>query len=129
MSIISTLFIRNKNAEAIFQMAFEEETKYNNFEKAHSLYEKAAKLGHPKAQYYCGLMYLKGRGTRRNYEKALSLVEQAAEQNHPHGQYLLAQMYLSGEGVKKNEEVGNEWLEKFRSHNLLNEITLCFHNY
>jgi TPR repeat protein len=129
MSFINTLFSKSKDVEAIFQKAFEAETKHNNFERALSLYEKAANLGYAKAQYYCGFMYLKGRGTKRNHQKALSLVEQAAQQNHPHGQYLLAQMYLSGEGVKKDEQIGNEWMEKFRSHNLLNEITLCFHNY
>ncbi len=129
MSIIKLLFSTNKDVESIFQKAFEEETRYNNFEKALSLYEKAARLGHAKSQYYAALMYLKGRGTRRNYSKALELVEQAAKQNYPHGQYLLAQMYLSGEGVKKNEEIGNEWMDKFSSHNIGDGITLCFHNY
>ncbi len=129
MSFLGSLFSNSSDAESIFQEAFEEETKYNNFEKALKLYEKAARQGFAKAQYYCGFMYLKGRGTRRNYEKALELVEKSALQNYPHGQYLLAQMYLSGEGVEKNEQLGNEWMEKFNAHNLPNGVVLCFHNY
>ena len=129
MSFLGTLFLGNSDAESIFQLAFEEETNYNNFEKALKLYEKAARHGLAKAQYYCGFMYLKGRGSRRNYEKALKLVEKSAQQNYPHGQYLLAQMYLSGEGVQKNEQLGNQWMEKFKVHNLPNGVILCFHNY
>ena len=128
MSFFNTLFPVG-NAEETFQQAFEEETKYNNFEKALRLYERAANQGLAKAQYYCGFMYLKGRGTRRNYEKALSLIEKSAEQNYPHGQYLLAQMYLSGEGVPKNEQRANELLERFHEHSLPNGVTLCFNNY
>lgn len=129
MSFLGTLFSGGSDAESIFQQAFEEETKYNNFSKALKLYEKAANLGFAKAQYYCGFMYLKGRGTKKNYEKALILIEKSAEQNYPHGQFLLAQMYLSGEGVSKNDQIGNEWMEKFNAHNLSNVLTLHFHNY
>ena len=128
MGLLDKLFPVS-DAEETFQQAFEEETKYNNFEKALKLYEKAANLGLAKAQYYCGFMYLKGRGTRRNYQKALELVQKSADQNYPHGQFLLAQMYLSGEGVPKNEQLGNEWLDKFKGHDLPNGVTLHFHNY
>lgn len=129
MSFLGALFSGGSDAESIFQQAFEEETKHNNFEKALKLYEKAAKLGLAKAQYYSGFMHLKGRGTRRDYEKALALVEKSAHQNYPHGQFLLAQMYLSGEGVVKNEQLGNEWMEKFNAHKLPNGVVLHFHNY
>jgi len=129
MSFLDNLFPKGPDAETNFQLAFEEETKHNNYEKALYYYEKAANQGLAKAQYYCGYMYLKGRGARRNYEKALDLVVKSAEQNYPHGQYLLAQMYLSGEGVEKNEELGNGWMAKYDAHNLPNKIILCFHNY
>ena len=129
MGFLSTLFSGGSDAESIFQQAFEEETRHNNFGKALKLYEKAAKQGFAKAQYYCGFMYLKGRGTRRDFEKALKLVQKSAQQNYPHGQFLLAQMYLSGEGILKNEQLGNEWMEKFSAHKLPNGVTLHFHNY
>ena len=117
------------NPEETYQQAFEEETKFNDFEKALKLYEKAANRGLAKAQYYCGFMYLKGRGTRRNYQKALYYIQKSANQNYPHGQFLLAQMYLSGEGVAKNEQLGNEWLDKFRHHDLPTNFALHFHNF
>ena len=129
MSFFKKWIPNEADAEKYYQQAFQEETEYNNYEKALSLYEKAAKNGLAKAQYYCGYMYLKGRGTSRNKQKALTYIEQAANQNHPHGQYLLAQMYLSGDGVEKNEQLGNEWLEKFKAHNLPNEIMLTFNSY
>ena len=129
MSFLDKLFPKGPDAETNFQLAFEEETKYNNYEKAMQYYEKAANQGLAKAQYYCGYMYLKGRGAKKNYERAVELVTKSAQQNYPHGQYLLAQMYLSGEGVEKNEELGNEWMEKYKAHNLPNKIVLCFHNY
>ncbi len=128
MGLLNKLFPAS-DGEETFQLAFEEETKYNNFEKALKLYEKAANQQLAKAQYYCGFMYLKGRGTRRNYEKALELVQKSANQNYPHGQFLLAQMYLSGEGVPKNEQLGNQWLDKFKEHDLPNGVVLHFHNY
>lgn len=117
------------DAEKYYQQAFEEETERNNYEKALYLYEKAAKHGLAKAQYYCGYMYLKGRGTRRDKDKALTLIKQAANQNHPHAQYLLAQMYLSGEGVDKCEKSGGEWMEKYRAHNMPENLMLSFNNY
>lgn len=117
------------DAEKYYQQAFEEETEHNNYEKALSLYEKAAKHGLAKAQYYSGYMYLKGRGARRDKDKALTLIKQAADQNHPHAQYLLAQMYLSGEGVDKCEKSGNEWMEKYRVHKMPENLLLSFNNY
>jgi len=129
MSFFKKRMPNEADAEKYYQQAFEEETEHNDYEKALYLYEKAAKHGLAKAQYYCGYMYLKGRGTRRNKEKALALIELSADQNHPHAQFLLAQMYLSGEGVEKNEDLGNEWMEKYRKHNLPENLLLSFNNY
>ena len=128
MVLLDKLFRKDHDAETNFQLAFEKETTDSNHRKALRFYERAANQGLAKAQYYCGFMYLKGRGTRRNIKKAFRLILKSAQQGHPHGQYLLAHMYLSGEGIERNEELGNEWLKKFRSHNLSNGVILCFHS-
>ena len=126
MNFLVKLFSNNTSADKYFEKAFEEETVYHNYKKAASNYEKAAELGLAKAQFYCGFMYLKGRGVQRSYSRAFELVEKAALQNYPQAQYLLAQMYLSGEGVKKDDIKGEEWLSKFKHHNITIE-RLSFH--
>ncbi len=118
MNFLNKLFSGGKSADKYFEMAFEEETVFHNYKKAASYYEKSAELGLAKAQFYCGYLYLKGRGVARNYARAFELVESGAKQNHPQAQYLLAQMYLSGEGIKKDESKGEEWLNKFKEHNI-----------
>jgi len=118
MNLFSKLFFSGKGAEKYFEMAFEEETVYHNYKKAAGYYEKAADLGLAKAQYYCGYIFLKGRGVPRNYSRAFELLEKGAQQNYPQAQFLLSQMYFSGEGVKKDEIKGEEWLSKFKEHNL-----------
>ncbi len=118
MNFLSKFFLGGKSAEKYFEKAFEEETVYHNYKKAAVYYEKAADLGLSKAQYYCGYIFLKGRGVPRNYTRAFELLEKGAKQNYPQAQYLLSQMYFSGEGVKKDEVKGEEWLNKFKEHNL-----------
>ncbi|MFP5040060.1 tetratricopeptide repeat protein [Parasediminibacterium sp. JCM 36343] len=130
MSLLKKLFFLSPSPEACFQLAFEAETKNSNYGKAAKLYEKAAKKGLAKAQFYCGYMYIKGRGVKRDYEKAFSLVREAALQNHPQAQYLLAQMYYSGEGIEKNTALGDEWIAKYKEHNLPEgRLILSFHNF
>ena len=118
MNFLSRLFSKSRSAEKYFELAFEEETVYHNYKKASNLYEKSAELGLAKAQFYCGYIFLKGRGVPRNYSRAFELVEKSAQQNHPQAQFLLSQMYFSGEGVKKSEIKGEYWLNKFNEHNI-----------
>ncbi len=128
MDFIKKLLLFKTDPETSFAQAYKAETEYHNYERAIKLYEKAAKRGLAKAQYYCGYMYLKGRGVRKSNAKALELIEKAALQGYPKAQYLLAQMYFSGEGVAKNETLGEKWLDMFNEHQLP-EPNLSFHSF
>jgi TPR repeat protein len=114
MNFFKSLF--KLDPEVDFQMALKEETFNGNYKKAAWLYQKAANQGHSKAQFYCGYMYLKGRGVNKDDKKAFEFLCQAADNNYYKAQYLLAQMYLNGEGVSKNTEEGNKLLNKFKEH-------------
>jgi TPR repeat protein len=101
--------------EVDFQMALRAETFEGNLEKAAWLYGKATEQNHPKAQFYLGYMYLKGRGVNKDPQKALELITKSASQGYYQAQYLLAQMYLKGVGVQKNVDEGNLWMVKFNA--------------
>jgi hypothetical protein len=102
--------------EVDFQMALRAETIEGNWKKAVWLYDKAAKQNHPKAQFYLGLMCLRGgRGINKDTEKALELITQSASQGFYKAQYFLAKMYLKGVGVRQNIDEGNFWMAKFNA--------------
>ena len=60
------------------------------FERAVTLYEVAAKAGDAEAQYQLATLHQQGKGTRKNPKTAKDWLEKAAAQNHPGAQYLLA---------------------------------------
>ena len=96
---------------------------FYNFAKALKLYEKAALLGHCEAQYCCGMMYLNSTGIKRsNFKKAFRYLQMASLQDNPKAQYLLAKMYYFGEGIVRNRQLGNEWMEKFNSHDARTKV-------
>lgn len=130
MNLFSRLFFKQKNAEDYYQEAYNYEIKYKEYEKALKLYLKAAELGLDKAQYYSGLMILNNRGCKmRNKKEAIELIEKAANQNYPHAQLLMSKIYHNGEFTKQNIELGDDWLNKYNSHNLEKPIIISFHGY
>ena len=129
MNALNKLFSFFGDAETHYREAFRLETSSQDFQKALRLYEKAARMGHVEAQYYCGFMYLKGRGIKkRDFEKAYELVEMAAKQDYPKAQYLLSQMYYFGEGIARNKALGDKWMAKFKEHETTTKI-LFLHKY
>ena len=57
-----------------------------DFAKANELYCRAAKAGHPEAQFRLGWIYASGRGVTRDDGVAAALFAMAAEQGHEHAQ-------------------------------------------
>ena len=130
MNFIEKMFAKRGDAETFYNEAYTAETERNDIHKAFKLYERAAFKGLAKAQYYCGLLYLRGRGcSRKNYQKAISLLNNASDQDYPLAHYLLAQIYYSGEGVKKSIEMGDSYMKKYNNHNICEKQTISFHSY
>lgn len=101
--------------EMDYQFALREDMN-GNYKKAFWLFEKAAQGGLTKAQFQCGYMCLKGRGTEKNIDKAFEFINKAAEQDYYKAQYLLSQMYLFGIGTKKNKDEADNLMQKAKRH-------------
>ena len=101
--------------ETDYQYALKEDMN-GHYRKAYWLFEKAAKNGHVKAQFECGYMHLKGRGTEKNFNNAFELIYKAAYQDYYKAQYLLSQMYLFGIGTKKDKTEANNWMQKAKQY-------------
>lgn len=71
---------------------------------------------HGYAQYYLGMMYLKGQGTEQDVEEASKWLRKSAEQGIPQAQYNLARLYMKGEGVPRDYERAYVWYKTGASH-------------
>jgi len=68
------------------------------------------------AQYYLGMMYLKGQGVEKNSEEAGKWFRKAAENRLPQAQYRLAGLYTEGEGVPRDLEFAYIWYSVGAAH-------------
>lgn len=68
--------------------------------KALQYFLAAAEKGDKDAQYYAGLMFADGQGTKKNIPEAVKWYEKAAEQNQPDALYALARFYVLNIGVQ-----------------------------
>ena len=53
-------------------------------------------LKNPSSQFYRGLLYMNGIGTKKNKKKALQLIRLAANRNYPSALYTLSSYYYHG---------------------------------
>ena len=97
----------NQNPERILADANENYYK-KNYEKAFYLYTIVAEQGIAEAQYYLGLMYKEGQGTKVDYIKAVELFEKADKNGYTLAkdyiidlQFKLGEMFYYGESVVK----------------------------
>lgn len=74
------------------------------YESAVTLYRRAAKQGHMKAQYALGIELILGRGTKKDEAAALECFTNAAEQGYRDAQYNVAEMNWNGQGCAVNKE-------------------------
>ena len=80
--------------------------------KSAELFEKAARTGHPLANYNLGLLFLKGDGKPQNPYRAAMHIRYAAEKGIAVAQYDLAGLYQNGAGVEPNAVEAARWLSK-----------------
>lgn len=71
---------------------------------------------HGLAQYYLGMMYLRGQGTRQDPEQASKWLRASAEKGIPQSQYNLAKLYEQGKGVPRDYEMAYVWYKTGASH-------------
>jgi TPR repeat protein len=76
--------------------------------KAVAALRKAAKAGHPEAQFRLGVMYGNGDGVTLDHDQAVAWFEKAAAQGHESALITLAWMYANGTGVDVDESRARE---------------------
>ena len=83
-----------------------------NFEKAKSAFEHAAKLNSLDAMNALGIMYISGVGVKQDDAKGVAYLKKSATLNHAKSQYDLGSMYYLGIGVDRNLELAQQWIKK-----------------
>lgn len=64
---------------------------------------------HALAQYYIGIMYMKGQGVDQSYEEASRWLTEASKKGIAQAQYKLGELYVSGQGVPQDFESAYAW--------------------
>ena len=80
-----------------------------NLETALTLYNQASELGHQKAAYHAGLVYLQSKMLADEMKKAYEPIYQAAQQGYPKACLLLGRMYEYGFGVTLDPAASIKW--------------------
>ena len=75
-------------------------------------FARAARKGHPWAQYALAHAFHKGEGVEVDNEEALTLYKLAARNGIPPAPFNVANMYAAGEGVDKDDAAAVEWYER-----------------
>ncbi len=81
-----------------------------------TMYSLADTSNDGMAQYWVGVMYLKGQGVEQDYEEAGKWFRRAAEQSIPQAQYKLGKLYSDGEGVPQDNEFAYVWYSVGAAH-------------
>jgi len=76
----------------------------NKLALAAEIYEKAADLNHPLAQYNIGCFYLQGIGVSKDINKAIEYLNKSANQGNGEAHYNLGVIYYEGTVVNKDLE-------------------------
>lgn len=88
-----------------------------DYDKAFTTMQSLAETSdHGLAQYYTGMMYMKGQGVEQDYKNAGKWFRKASEQNIPQAQYKLAELYFKGRGVPKDYEYAYVWYSVGAAH-------------
>lgn len=88
-----------------------------DYEKAHATMRALAETtNHAYAQYYVGIMCLKGQGVPQSYEDAAVWFRKAAEQRIPQAQFQLGTLYLEGHGLPRDLEQAYAWFSAGAAH-------------
>ena len=89
-----------------------------DYEKAFTTMQSLAETSdHGYAQYYLGMMYMKGQGVDQDYKLASEWFRKASEKSIPQAQYKLGLLYSKGRGVPKDLEFAYIWYSVGAVHN------------
>jgi len=80
-----------------------------NFSVAFEKFKTVAEHGHVQAEYYVGIMYLKGQGISKNEKEAGVWLGKAAERGHVEAQENMGLIYAKGLGVERNWVQAAKW--------------------
>ena len=94
---------RNGRMEPVFK---------TNYQEAAEAFQKAAKQGHPGAQFMTGVCYANGCGVDKDMSKAFYWYSMAAENGNDDAQNNLGNMYLNGDFVAENHKKAVELYKK-----------------
>ena len=75
-------------------------------------FRAAAEQGHVNAQYYTGLMYANGEGTKPDYREAAKWYQMAAARNQPDALVQLARLYATGTGLDMDVDKAIELFDR-----------------
>ena len=101
LGVQAALADRNDGAYAYLQ---------GDYETAYNTMISLAKTSDDEiAQYYLGVMYMKGQGVEQDYEEAGEWFRKASEQGLSVAMYKLAGLYTKGNGVPKDLEFAYIW--------------------
>lgn len=82
-----------------------------DYDKAFTTMQSLAETAdHGYAQYYLGMMYLRGQGGEQNNDLAGQWFRRAAQNHISQAQYQLGQLYMKGQGVPRDYELAYAWL-------------------
>ena len=88
-----------------------------DYEKSFKTMQSLAETSdHGYAQYYMGMMYMKGQGVEQDYKKAGEWFRKASEKGIPQAQYKLGDLYFKGRGVPKDFEYAYIWYSVGATH-------------
>ena len=88
-----------------------------DYEKAFTTMQSLAEISdHGYAQYYMGMMYMKGQGVEQDYKNAGQWFRKASEKNISQAQYKLGDLYFKGRGVPKDFEYAYIWYSVGAAH-------------
>ena len=73
-------------------------------------FQKAADQGFAGAQWFLGLMYVKGAGVPNSDVEAIKWFRKAADQGFADAQFNLGRMYYEGAGVPKDDKEAVKWM-------------------
>jgi hypothetical protein len=77
-----------------------------------ALMQRAANLGHPKAQFVLGQMYEKGGELDADPEASATWFEKSALQGYAYAQWVHGLNLLTGVGLPRNEPLGLDFIRK-----------------
>ena len=87
-----------------------------DWRKSHDYYLRAAKQGHPEAQYAPAQYFEAGIGVDASLPKALEWMTKAAEAGEPWAAWDLGERYENGDGVPKDPARAKAWYDKAANH-------------